>query len=104
MSVQRIRKDDVVIAVSGANAGNSGKVLQVVGDRVLVEGLNLRKKTMRKSQDNPQGGIVEKECTIPVSNLMPHCPGCKKGVRLARVVEEDKSVRKCRACGHVFDR
>lgn len=103
MSVQRIRKDDVVIAVSGANAGSSGKVLQVEGDRALVEGLNLRKKTMRKSQDNPQGGIVEKECTISASNLMPFCPDCKKGVRLARAGEGDKTVRKCRLCGHAFD-
>ena len=103
MTVQRIRKDDVVIAVSGVNAGTSGKVLQVAGDRALVEGLNMRKKTMRKSQDSPQGGIVEKECLISASNLMPYCPECKKGVRLKRISEEGKRVRKCRLCGHLFD-
>lgn len=103
MSVQRIRKDDTVIAVSGAQSGNSGKVLQVAGGRVLVEGLNLRKKAMRKTQDNPQGGIVEKEATVAASNLMPYCPACKKGVRLARVAENGKSARTCRRCGHRFD-
>jgi large subunit ribosomal protein L24 len=103
MSVQRIRKGDVVIAIAGVEAGNSGKILQVTGERVLVEGLNLRKKTIRKSQDNPRGAIVPKECPIAESNLMPYCPSCKKGVRLVRSAENGKSVRKCRRCGHLFD-
>lgn len=103
MSVQRIRKDDTVIAVSGTDTGKSGKVLQIVGERALVEGLNLRKKALRKTQDNPQGGIIDKECTIAISNLMPYCPECKKGVRLVRSRESGKSIRKCQACGHAFD-
>ena len=103
MSVQRIRKNDTVIATSGVSAGNTGKVLQVTGERALVEGLNLRKKTLRKTQDNPEGGIVDKENSIAVSNLMPYCPHCKKGVRLKRSTEDGKSVRKCLVCGHAFD-
>lgn len=103
MSVQRIRKNDVVMAVTGVDAGASGKVLQVLGDRALVEGINLRKKTVRKSQDNPQGGIVDKECPVSASNLMPYCPDCKKGVRVRRARANDKSVRTCRICGHEFD-
>ncbi len=103
MSGHRIRRNDTVTAVSGADAGKNGKVLQVTGERALVEGLNLRKKTLRKTQDNPQGGIVDKECTIALSNLMPFCPDCKKGVRLSRVQEGGKSVRKCQVCGHAFD-
>lgn len=103
MSVQRIRKNDTVIAVSGTDAGNRGKVLQIAGERALVEGLNLRKKALRKTQDNPQGGIVDKECTIAISNLMPYCPECNKGVRLVRDRASGKSIRKCQACGHAFD-
>ncbi len=103
MSVQRIRKDDIVIAVSGVDAGKSGKVLQVVGERALVEGINVRKKALRKTQDNPQGGIIDKECTIAISNLMPYCPECKKGVRLVRSREDGRSIRKCKICGHAFD-
>ncbi|MCK5528250.1 MAG: 50S ribosomal protein L24 [Kiritimatiellae bacterium] len=103
MSVQRISKDDTVMAVSGIDAGKSGKVLQIVGGRALVEGLNLRKKTLRKTQDNPQGGIVDKECTIAISNLMPYCPDCKKGVRIVRDRASGKSIRKCQICGHAFD-
>ena len=103
MSVQRIRKNDMVIAVSGIDAGKSGKVLQIAGERALVEGLNLRKKALRKTEDNPQGGIVDKECSIAISNLMPYCPECKKGVRVVRGREDGKSVRKCRVCGHGFE-
>ena len=103
MSVQRIRKNDMVIAVSGVDAGKSGKVLQVAGERVLVEGINVRKKALRKTQDNPQGGIIDKECTIAISNLMPYCPECKKGVRLVRSHEDGRSIRKCKVCGHAFD-
>ena len=103
MSVQRIRKDDIEIAVSGVDAGKSGKVLQVVGERALVEGINVRKKALRKTQDNPQGGIIDKECTIAISNLMPYCPECKKGVRVARSREDGRSIRKCKVCGYAFD-
>ncbi|MFC1452518.1 50S ribosomal protein L24 [Verrucomicrobiota bacterium] len=105
MSTSRVRKNDNVIVVSGVNRGKTGKVVQVLptSGRALVEGLNLVKKTVRKSQDSPQGGIVEKENPIAVSNLMPFCPDCKRGVRLVRVKDGDRKVRKCRGCGHSFD-
>ena len=102
-----IRKNDIVIPISGSSAlgGKTGKVLQVIRakNRVLVEGLNLVKKHMRKSQDNPKGGIVEKEASLQLSNLMLYCPQCKKGVKVARVKEADKKIRKCKKCGHPFD-
>ena len=105
MAGTRIKKNDMVIAGAGASAGKSGKVLQVLpaGGRAVVEGLNFVKKTMRKSQDNPQGGIVEKEGSIAVSNLMLYCPDCKKGVKIGRTKEGGKSLRKCKGCGHSFD-
>jgi len=103
MSIQRIRRDDTVIVMRGVSAGKTGKVLEVAGERALVEGVNLRKKTLRKSQDNPQGGIVEKESPIGLANLMPYCAHCKKGVRIARESADGKSVRKCRVCGHALD-
>ncbi len=104
MSVKRIKKDDVVVAVSGVNAGKSGKVLQVMGQRgrAIVEGVNIVKKTLRKSQDNPQGGISEKEASVEISNLMLYCPHDKKGVKVARIKDGDHTVRKCKLCGHSF--
>ncbi len=105
MSVATIKKNDLVIAVRGANSGKKGKVLQVlpIKGRVIVEGVNMIKKCLRKSQDNPQGGIVEKEGALAVSNVMLFCPKCDKGVTVSRVREEKRSVRKCKKCTHAFD-
>lgn len=105
MSVPRIRKNDVVAAVTGTGKGKTGKVLQVVksGKRVIVEGLNPVKKTMRKSQDNPHGGIVQKDAAIDVSNVMLFCPSCKKGVKISRDKDGDRRIRRCRVCRHSFD-
>ena len=64
-----IKKGDMVLAITGDEKGKTGKVLQVLGERALVEGLNFVKKHMRKSQDNPQGGVIEKEAPINISNL-----------------------------------
>ncbi len=67
----KIKKGDTVQAIAGDDKGKTGKVLQVLPEtgRALVEGLNFVKKHMRKTQDNPQGGVVEKEAPINLSNL-----------------------------------
>jgi len=105
VSIARVKKNDVVVAIAGVEAGKMGKVLYAdrASGRVLVEGLNLVKKALRKSQDRPQGGIVEKEAPVAESKLMLYCPQCKKGVRIKRVAEGDRRVRKCKQCGHVFE-
>jgi large subunit ribosomal protein L24 len=68
-----IKKGDVVVAIAGDDAAGkkTGKVLQLFPHKemAIVEGLNYVKKCMKKSQDNPQGGIVEKEAAIAISNL-----------------------------------
>ena len=89
----------------GVSGGKTGKVLQVMGagDRAIVEGLRLVKKAMRKTQDNPQGGIAEREGSIHISNLMLYCPECKKGVKTGQIKDGEKSHRKCKKCGHVFE-
>jgi large subunit ribosomal protein L24 len=105
VSVPRIKKNDVVIAISGSDAGKTGKVLQILasGDRAVVEGLNLMSKAIRKSQDRPQGGIIEKEGPMAMAKLMLYCPDCKKGVRISREKDGEKSVRRCQKCDHSFD-
>ena len=67
----RIKKGDLVKVVTGDDKGKTGKVLQVLPDsgRALVEGLNFAKRHMRKTQDNPKGGVIEKEASIHISNL-----------------------------------
>lgn len=95
----------MVVAIAGVNAGMTGKVLQALpaSGRVVVEGLNLVKKHLRKSQDNPQGAITQKEASIAASNLLLHCPDCKRGVRVRRARKEGRNVRLCGSCGHSFD-
>ena len=65
------KKGDTVIVIAGDDKGKAGKVLQIVpqSGRALVEGVNFVKKHMRKSDDHPQGGVVEMEAGIALSNL-----------------------------------
>jgi large subunit ribosomal protein L24 len=68
----KIKKGDKVVVISGAEKGSSGAVLEVQSkrDRVIVENINMRKKHERKTQDNPEGAIVERELPIHISNVM----------------------------------
>ncbi len=99
MSVARIRKNDTVIAIKGECAGQTGKVLRVMADkgRAVVQGLNMVKKAVRRSQTSPNGGFVDREAPMQLSNLMPYDPDAKKGVRISRVLEGDKVVRRSKA-------
>ncbi len=67
----RIKKGDEVIVIAGDHKNSKGKVLQVIRDknRVIVEGVNMIKKHERKTQDNPQGSIIEREASIHYSNV-----------------------------------
>ena len=67
----KIKKGDEVVVISGDHKGSKGKILQVIRakNRVIVEGINLIKKHERKTQDNPQGAIVEREASIHYSNV-----------------------------------
>ena len=102
-----IHKNDIVVARAGSSAAGqkTGKVLQVFRKRAsaIVEGLNFVHKNMRKSQDNPKGGIIRKEARIALANLMLYCPHCKKGVRIRREIDENsRKIRKCVKCGNKF--
>ena len=67
----RLRKGDEGVVIAGDDKGSKGKVLQVLREknRILVEGVNMTKKHERKTQDNPQGAIVEREASIHYSNV-----------------------------------
>lgn len=68
----KIKKGDVVSVIAGSNKGKTGKVLEILTKdmRVLVEGINLRKKHLKPTQKNPQGGVVSKEAPIHYSNVL----------------------------------
>jgi len=69
----KVKRGDIVEVIAGADMGKTGKILQLMPQRgrAIIEGLNLVKKHMKKTQDNPNGGIVEKEAAIDISNLKP---------------------------------
>ena len=92
--MMKIRKDDMVQVISGNYKGKSGRVLQILKEknRVLVEGINLAKKHMRPNQENQQGGIIEKELSINISNVMLLKKG--KPVKVGfKVLKDGKKIR-----------
>ena len=69
---KRIKRGDEVVVISGEHKGRSGKILEILPNknRVIVEGINLVKRHERKTQDNPEGAIVEREASLHYSNVM----------------------------------
>jgi large subunit ribosomal protein L24 len=102
-----IRKGDLVKVTAGKERGKEGKVLRVVPEtgRVFIEKLNIIKKHTRPSQNNPKGGIVEKEGPVHRSNLMLICPNCGKPTRVGtRVLPDGNKMRQCVKCKEVLDK
>jgi large subunit ribosomal protein L24 len=91
-----IRKNDNVLVISGNAKGKTGKVLKVYPEknRVIVEGVNIMKRHSRPSQKNPQGGIVQREATINVSNVMLLDPKSGKPTRVGTKVVKDATTGK----------
>ena len=88
-----VRKGDDVIVISGAYKGKRGKVLRVVGNRVIIEKVAMVKRHTRPTQKNPQGGIVDKEGTIHISNVALFDSKTNRGTRTKTVTEGDKKIR-----------
>ena len=96
-----IRKNEMVQVIAGREKGKTGKILSVdaKNGKVLVEKLNLVKRHTRATQDNPAGGVVEKEAPLHYSNILLFCPKCNKGVRHGmKLVEEKGKKTKSRVC------
>ncbi len=101
----KVVKNDTVLVVSGNFKGKKGKVLKVFPkeQRVIVEGVHFIKRHTRKTQKNPQGGIVEKEAPIHASNVLVVCPKCGNPARVGRkVLQDGKRVRVCKGCGEML--
>ncbi len=103
--MNRIRKGDHVVVIAGKNKGQRGDVLRVEGDRVVVSNVNLVK---RHTKPNPQadqaGGIVEREASIHLSNVLLFNPATNKGGRVGtKTLEDGRKVRVFRSNGEVVD-
>lgn len=102
----KIRKNDSVILIAGKDSGKKGKVRRVLlrEDRVIVEGLNMIKRHSRAGRAARQGGIIELEAPIHVSNVMLLCAKCGRPTRIGvRSLTDGKRVRICRSCREVID-
>ena len=100
----KIKKGDSVQIISGADSGKTGRVIKVFldKDRLVVEGANMVKKHTRPTQDNPQGGIVEKEASIHVSNVMLLVSG--KPTRVGfKILDNGDKVKVAKSSGEVIN-
>ena len=97
-----IRRDDTVEVITGDSRGKRGKVMTIdlKNERVKVEGVNTVVKHMRPSRSNPQGGRLQMESSVHLSNILLVCSSCHKATRTGVRVEADGSkVRVCKKCG-----
>lgn len=102
-----IKKNDKVIVLVGKEVGKIGTVLKVDSEkgRVLVEKVNIIKRHSKPSAKTGQGGIVEKEAPLDISNVMIVCDKCTEPTRIGhRVLEDGSRVRICKKCGEPMDK
>lgn len=95
----KIRKNDNVMVIAGNDSGKTGKVLKVFrkDSKVIIEGINLHKRHTKPSQSNPQGGILEKEAPIHVSNVLLVDPNNNQPTRLgSQIILDEKTGKKKR--------
>ncbi|KAB8127639.1 50S ribosomal protein L24 [Gracilibacillus oryzae] len=101
-----VKKGDKVQVLSGKDKGKQGVILAAFPkkDRVLVEGVNIVKKHAKPSQDNPQGGIINQEASIHVSNVLPVDPKSGEPTRVGYEVRDGNKVRIAKKSGEALDK
>ena len=105
MAKLHIKKDDVVIVLSGNSKGVKGKVIATSPEegKVIVEGANVIHKHVKPRRQGEAGGIIDAEGAMYASKVALYCPKCDKGVRTHIEMIDGKKVRVCAKCGHKFD-
>ena len=97
----KIKKGDTVEVLSGNDRGKRGEVLEVIPkkDKIVVKGINVRKKHIKPRKQGEEGGIIPSECAIYSSKVNVVSPKCKKAVKVGYIFEKDEKVRVCKKCG-----
>ena len=97
----KLRKGDTVKILSGNDKGKTGEVLEVIPktEKIIVKGINIRKKSVKPRRQGEQGGIIPSEASIHSSKVALVCPKCGKATRVGYLVEKDEKVRVCKKCG-----
>lgn len=106
MNNMHVKKGDTVMVNAGNDKGAKGEVLKAMPkeNKVIVKGVNVRKKHMKPRKQGEAGGIIEVEIAIPASKVNVYCSKCGKGVRVKYNVKADgKKVRVCASCGKELD-
>jgi len=107
MLTTHVKKNDTVKVISGKEKGKTGKVIVVLPkkERVIIEKINLVKRHTKPKGAAGQGGIIEKEGAIHISNVMVVCPKCNSAVRFGyKLLEDGNKVRVCKKCEEVIDK
>ena len=107
MPFLHVRRGDLVGVITGRERGKRGKVLRVLTDknRVVVEHVNMIKKHQRPTQKLRQGGIIEREGPLALSNVLPICGRCDKPARTGtKVLGDGRKVRICKRCDEPIDK
>ena len=101
MIKMNIKKDDVVVVLSGKYKGKQGKVLEVMPKerKVVVEKINMVSRHTRPRKQGEEGGIIRKEAPLYACKVMRVCPKCDKPTRAASKIVDGKKVRVCKHCG-----
>lgn len=102
-----VRRGDTVAVIGGRERGKRGKVLRVLPDtgRVVVEKVNMMKKHQKPTQKLRQGGIIEREAALALSNVLLVCGRCDRPSRAGiKVLGDGRKVRVCRRCGETIDK
>ena len=102
----RIKQGDTVQVIQGKEVGKKGKVLHVLEaeERVIVERVNFIKRHVRPSKKVPQGGVIEREASMHISNVQLVCPSCGQPVRVGVRKDGDDKVRYCKKCNVQVDK
>ena len=97
----KIKKGDNVKILSGNDKDKTGEVLEVIPkkNKIVVKGVNVRKKHVKPRKQGEEGGIIPVECSIHSSKVNVVCPKCNKATRVGYLVEGDSKVRVCKKCG-----
>jgi large subunit ribosomal protein L24 len=97
----KIKRNDIVKILAGKDKGKSGKVLKIfpIKNKAIVEGINYLKKHSRKTQDNPKGGVIQRESAINISNTAIICTRCGKPARVGFTeLSDGAKARICKKC------
>lgn len=101
-----IKKNDTILVITGKEKGKKGRVLSVspMKDQLLIEKVNIIKRHMKPTRKYTQGGIIEKEAPLHISNVMLVCPKCSKPTRIGNsLLQDGRKVRMCKKCREVID-